>query len=515
MGPGQLPTKPQILSEDDVSATIMDQYGNQEVIPKTPQNEPILQAFRNSGPQGSAIPTPVVEPTAPPTPENTGGASGSWAPLTSEEMGAGLNVPQQSLPPPTPMPQAVVPQIQTDVKKSSETTKKSISPAANERLIASGQKQLDALDSEADAATALNSLKLKELQAQETEVNDVIANQQLKEIARNKKIDAYRQEVDNVTNKFQDMKVDPNFFGKMDTGNKILAVLGMVMSGVGAAQTGQENLALKVLDKAADQDIAAQKVNIDNAGKAVEMKRGALKDYRDIVQDERTADLAEKNRIFEATKRQLDMIMVSPTANELVKANAAKFKADIEAKQAEFRAGIEQTVQKNARDSEVKTAVGGPKGSLKEAPGDIRESITNLQGSIEGLNHIKSLMNKSPNKTGGVKGRIISLKGTLGLQSASDAELEQALVQAIAEKMLTISGKAASEKEAARLQKTLPRLSDNPEAFFAKLDAEIENQNKKLSNVYKQWDGKYELPTRLTPEPTQDDKNAKYKFRKQ
>ena len=60
-----------------------------------------------------------------------------------------------------------------------------------------------------------------------------------------------------------DAKVNPNqFFEQRDTGQKVLAGIGMLFSGIGAGLTGAPNLAMDVINRAIDRDIDAQKFNI-------------------------------------------------------------------------------------------------------------------------------------------------------------------------------------------------------------------------------------------------------------
>jgi len=65
---------------------------------------------------------------------------------------------------------------------------------------------------------------------------------------------------------FEDVKnakIDPNrFLESRDTGQKILAGIGMLFSGMGSGLTGQPNMAMDVINRAIDRDIDAQKFNI-------------------------------------------------------------------------------------------------------------------------------------------------------------------------------------------------------------------------------------------------------------
>jgi hypothetical protein len=77
----------------------------------------------------------------------------------------------------------------------------------------------------------------------------------------------YRQRTaisDKMERDLLDAKVNPNqFFESKDTGQKILAGIGMLFSGIGAGLTGQPNLAMDVINRAIDRDIDSQKFNIN------------------------------------------------------------------------------------------------------------------------------------------------------------------------------------------------------------------------------------------------------------
>jgi hypothetical protein len=76
----------------------------------------------------------------------------------------------------------------------------------------------------------------------------------------------YRQRTaisDQMERDLLDAKVNPNqFFEQKDTGQKILAGIGMLFSGIGAGLTGAPNLAMDVINRAIDRDVDAQKFNI-------------------------------------------------------------------------------------------------------------------------------------------------------------------------------------------------------------------------------------------------------------
>ena len=98
---------------------------------------------------------------------------------------------------------------------------------------------------------AENEYKMKTLMAQnEAEV-------------RQQEMNDYIKSADDEAASFAEKnRVDPSrYWSSMDTGNKIQAALAIALGGIGAGLTGGENQALKIINKAIDADIDAQKEN--------------------------------------------------------------------------------------------------------------------------------------------------------------------------------------------------------------------------------------------------------------
>lgn len=96
-----------------------------------------------------------------------------------------------------------------------------------------------------------------------------------------------------------DGKVDPQrIIHNMGTGSKIVSGIAMILSGMGAATTGQPNLAMKVLDDAIERDIDAQKNDQTKNLSVWKMNREALG-------NDMAANLATKNQMLGAAQMQL------------------------------------------------------------------------------------------------------------------------------------------------------------------------------------------------------------------
>lgn len=109
---------------------------------------------------------------------------------------------------------------------------------------------------------------------------DSILKDQEMQVARQKRYDAQDIELKRLEKAVEDQKVDPNrLWSSAATGNKVLAVIGILLSGIGSGATGQENLALKELGRAIDRDIEAQKIEVD---KKKNLLSENLRRFRDI-----------------------------------------------------------------------------------------------------------------------------------------------------------------------------------------------------------------------------------------
>lgn len=103
----------------------------------------------------------------------------------------------------------------------------------------------------------------------------------------------------------QNGKVDFNrLWRDAGTGNKILAGIGIALSGMGSGLTGQPNLALKVINDAIDRDIAQQK---EELGK----KKTALSSYNEILQNADHAAQVLKSVSQAAVMAQINKITSS------------------------------------------------------------------------------------------------------------------------------------------------------------------------------------------------------------
>jgi hypothetical protein len=100
---------------------------------------------------------------------------------------------------------------------------------------------------------------------------------------------------------YRDNKIDPNrVFHNMNTGNKIMAAIGIALGGAGQGLMGSNsNQAMDVINNAIGRDIDAQKENQNQTGTLLRMNYEQTKDMRD-------ASLMTQNQLLSAAKVQVE-----------------------------------------------------------------------------------------------------------------------------------------------------------------------------------------------------------------
>lgn len=124
-------------------------------------------------------------------------------------------------------------------------------------------------------------------------------------------------------------KIDPDrYTHNMDTGSRISASIGMILSGLGSAVTGGPNLAMQQLNKTIDNDILAQQNDQSKTMNLWKMNREAMG-------DDSQATLATQNQMLGIAKTK--MLQAAASAQgDIAKARAAS-----------AILGIDQQVQQN------------------------------------------------------------------------------------------------------------------------------------------------------------------------
>lgn len=284
-----------------------------------PSLDPALAAHIASG--GAWMPPTDVSPAPAPTPigpaqlhpDIVQGVTSGWAPQQPAPIQMPASLGQATLPQPAPnvpsvpdqavhMPSAAdhalvakheAERAQLDAKHQAEIAKYVASPEGQQEVATKGQMDADkeraqnALDlgasqkQQAEAEAALRQKQIDDTQAQQDKHANVVAEQQRQALELHNQ---YAQAVDAAAKK----TVDPNrAWSEKSTGGKIASIFAILLSGVGQGLSGGKgpNLALDQINKAIDQDIDAQKANIDQGNKVVGMRHDVETDYGHLTDD--------------------------------------------------------------------------------------------------------------------------------------------------------------------------------------------------------------------------------------
>lgn len=116
-----------------------------------------------------------------------------------------------------------------------------------------------------------------------------------------------------LTEDIQNSKIDPNrVWNSASTGNKVMAGIGILLSGIGSGLTGQQNMALGVIQKSIDRDIDAQKADL---GKKENLLSANMRKY------------GNAHAAYQATAMQLTSVVQGQIAAAAAKMNGAQAQA--------------------------------------------------------------------------------------------------------------------------------------------------------------------------------------------
>lgn len=159
-------------------------------------------------------------------------------------------------------------------------------------------------------------------------------------------------EIDALAKEYKDTRIDRGrLFTNMSTGNKVLAAIGLGLSAIGQAKSGQGgvNPALQIILGAVEDDVQAQIVNLEAKGRAVEQQRGL---YREMLER-----LGNKTAAYDMTmamsaaqaKRQVEIIGAQ-SQSQKVKLQAQ----DLSAQLGQYVADKEEYIRRAAADEEYR-----------------------------------------------------------------------------------------------------------------------------------------------------------------
>lgn len=293
---------------------------------------------------------------------------------------------------------------------------------------------------------ALGQAEAKSIQAQQraAEENITLQKQFQENYATNREV--YRKRVeDSIKAITEHPGIDPNrYLGKMDTGQKMLTAVGLILGGAGAGLAGGPNQALEFLNKSIDRDIEAQKLGL-------EKKSTIYKANLQMLHDEDAAADMTRLQMLEMAKLKMGQAALQSGDKAAIARHQIAAGQIMAAQEGPLnRLAQTQTMNQLAgqpmRNPAVVRAFIGmlPKEQQKEANKEYERysDLSNIKDTI--IPEMERIANL------GVAGKAFSLK-------------ERADIENLNKKLLTVSGRLASSPDfKLRFSKPLADLLTKP-----------------------------------------------------
>lgn len=321
-------------------------------------------------------------------------------------------MPATNVQPPSPPVQPMQPMIarqsvQTDTQKGFQA------PKDIEKNIAESYKQrIEAAKEIGIAEQKASQEILKEQQKTDIELaQQDYMRQQIdarKQAAVAEAMDKYQSTI----KELDDAKVDPDRFYGGSVGKRVLAAITIGLGEFSRIWTGgSTNNALNIINKAIDDDMAAQRVNITQLGNKASLQRQMMQDLRAKYDDEVSGNLAVRAAMLDQAQRKVLQIGTG-LKSEQAKANAADMAAKLDQEKNNSLLQLAQlTGDKTATRTMTEYAqpTGRDEKQVNENIINIRKERNALQTTKEtvarttALNTLKSakeLADKDPKNTG-------------------------------------------------------------------------------------------------------------------
>jgi hypothetical protein len=228
-------------------------------------------------------------------------------------------------------------------------------------------KQQDALKNYLGAESAANSDAAKAL--------DVVSDKVAKLRLQNDIAADYKKKDDELRQAYENNTLDPDRYIKnMGTGSKILAAIGIALSGVGSGLSGQKNAALEQINSAIDKDIDAQKNEQSKSYNLWKMNREAMG-------SDLEANLATQNQLLTGVQVKVQRAALAGKSAE-AKLRAAQLSLQLEEQKNQNRlklAMLQGSGDNGGGVSEADPALLVPEMVPKEHQKEVFDEIKNAQ----------------------------------------------------------------------------------------------------------------------------------------
>lgn len=226
-------------------------------------------------------------------------------------------------------------------------TEQTMSPdklAAANFLATMGQKQDQGMNMILEATKkqgAIDQARLKanaDLIAEQIKLKEKYqAEKDQRQIENLKKTEQAEQDLNKLSQDIADTDiVAGNYFSDKTTGQKIAAALAIVFGGIGQARGANQNAGLVALDKAIQQDIQMQRVNLAGKREALADKKTMYAIMKDRFKDEELAALGAHNAALDGVKNKM-LRQAELSSSDAVKANTERAVGEILIKQGQLQ----------------------------------------------------------------------------------------------------------------------------------------------------------------------------------
>jgi hypothetical protein len=243
---------------------------------------------------------------------------------------------------------------------------------------------IDSKHQVANAEATEASVRAARAAAESNTLQDQAKQRQDEIDAENKQLLDKHQEISDLTDKFSNSKLDMNnYWNNKGTGEKVLSLVALSVGAFGQAFSGSgaQNQVTQQIQKEIDQDVDAQKFNIDKQGKVLAAKRGLYQDMRQQFQDENAAKDATRAAYYNAVGKQYDSIAASQES-PLIQARATDAANQFRAQAAQ--ATMDATKTESQKSSAWSKQPMGKMGYAQLSPSE-RQDMTQLQRTSDTL----------------------------------------------------------------------------------------------------------------------------------
>ena len=171
--------------------------------------------------------------------------------------------------------------------------------------IAKAQSELDAKGMKFDEQEINATRKAMEEMRESEEAFKVQREARLR--AQKEREDKLLNDINTMNEQYRAVEIEPNrIFKNTSTGAKILAAISVGLGAYAAGMTGGRNYAMEIIDSAIENDIQAQKLELQQKGAAIDDKRNLLNDLINQGMSESEAEEASRLMLLQKAKRTLD-----------------------------------------------------------------------------------------------------------------------------------------------------------------------------------------------------------------